>query len=194
MPTLAAIISALLEAGLDLTAPEVVDVLWFARHVGTDVQADAENRSDSTFADSRTRSHKTTGAVWKVEEPINSDAKVNVTDPFGEKRRLGIHVPSGGIGAALTPRSGLGMRVPGVAALPEPLKLARALRPLMRRRPSRTAFVLDEIGTVEQIADMRVIIPQMRPAPARWSGRRQSWSSAAFWSAREPFAMCARGG
>jgi hypothetical protein len=174
MSTLSAIASALLDAGLDLTAPEVVDVLWFARHIGVDVQAAAANPAESTAIDPLTLPQPAAEPSPDPDVPEDDDnlddidALLEMADPAGEEQSTGLHVASGGRGAGSALRSGLGIRVPGVASLSEPLKLARALRPLMRRRPSRTAFVLDEIGTVERIADMRIIVPHMRPAPARW--------------------------
>jgi tetratricopeptide (TPR) repeat protein len=174
MSILASITSALLDAGLDLTAPEVVDVLWFARHVGADVQAAAESPAESALPDPLTRPQPVPepspdpNVSERDDDPDEFEDLVEVPDPAGEEQSTGLHVASGDRGAGSGPRSGLGMRVPGVAALHDPLLLSRALRPLMRRRPSRTAFLLDEIGTVERIADMRVIIPHMRPAPARW--------------------------
>jgi hypothetical protein len=57
---------------------------------------------------------------------------------------------------------------PGVPALPGVLALARALRPLRRRMPSRTAVLLDEEATVRQAVDGGLLIPVHRPAPGRW--------------------------
>ena len=58
--------------------------------------------------------------------------------------------------------------VPGGEALPGALELARKLRPLSRRVPSRTRVYLDEAATAQRIAEERVWIPVLYPAPARW--------------------------
>ncbi|QKV95973.1 hypothetical protein HUT19_33080 [Streptomyces sp. NA02950] len=58
------------------------------------------------------------------------------------------------------------LRVP--AALPRRASLARALRPLTRRVPSRDVTVLDEEATVEGIVDTAQWSPVLRPAPSRW--------------------------
>jgi hypothetical protein len=60
------------------------------------------------------------------------------------------------------------VRSPGAAALPGTLAMARALRPLRRRMPSRTATILDEEETVRQAADGDLWIPASRPALDRW--------------------------
>jgi formylglycine-generating enzyme required for sulfatase activity len=48
------------------------------------------------------------------------------------------------------------------------MDLARALRPLMRKVPSRTRVDLDEEATVTQIAETEVWMPVVRPTPERW--------------------------
>lgn len=60
------------------------------------------------------------------------------------------------------------VRSPGAAALPGMLATARALRPLRRRMPSRTATVLDEEATVRAAVDSDLWIPVLRPALGRW--------------------------
>jgi serine/threonine protein kinase len=56
----------------------------------------------------------------------------------------------------------------GAPALPRPLEIARALRPLFRRVPSRSRFVLDVDETVRRLAEEGVCDPVLRPAPERW--------------------------
>lgn len=53
-------------------------------------------------------------------------------------------------------------------ALSNPLALARALRPLARRAPSRARFDLDTDATIHRFADERVLTPVLRPVPERW--------------------------
>ena len=63
---------------------------------------------------------------------------------------------------------GVPLRAPGAPALPHPLELARAFRPLTRRMPSWTVAILDEEATVERIAEERIWVPVTRPARERW--------------------------
>jgi hypothetical protein len=62
----------------------------------------------------------------------------------------------------------LPIKVAAAQALRNPLAIARSLRPLKRRVPSRTQSVLDEVATVQRIAEEKLWIPVMRPAPERW--------------------------
>jgi len=63
---------------------------------------------------------------------------------------------------------GLPFSVPAAPALRTRMDLARALRPLMRKVPSRTRVDLDEEATVTQIAETEVWMPVVRPTPERW--------------------------
>ncbi|MFE7595570.1 SAV_2336 N-terminal domain-related protein [Streptomyces sp. NPDC057494] len=60
------------------------------------------------------------------------------------------------------------VRVAGPPALPGRRELARALRPLKRRVPSRIRTVLDENATVSRIADHDHWVPVLAPAADRW--------------------------
>ncbi|HPE72261.1 MAG TPA: SAV_2336 N-terminal domain-related protein, partial [Candidatus Competibacter sp.] len=71
-------------------------------------------------------------------------------------------------GAASKPLAGRKIRVPGAAALPAALEIARALRPFSRRFPSRQRFVFDEEATVRHAADGGPLTPMLRPAMERW--------------------------
>ena len=63
---------------------------------------------------------------------------------------------------------GMPFSVPAAPALRTRLDLARSLRPLMRKIPSRSRFDLDEDATVTQIAETEVWMPVVRPSPERW--------------------------
>ncbi len=58
--------------------------------------------------------------------------------------------------------------VPDASAVGEPLNLARALRPLMRQVPSEWEMVLDEEATAEQMAELRLRLPVLKPALQTW--------------------------
>ena len=64
-------------------------------------------------------------------------------------------------------RHGQLLKIPDAPPLPEALRLARALRPLLRRVPSYSHFVLDEEATVRKMADQGLWLPQFLPAPER---------------------------
>lgn len=64
--------------------------------------------------------------------------------------------------------SALPFRTPEAPALPGRLDLARALRALVRRMPSRHMLELDEAATVQRIADAGIWLPALRPLPEPW--------------------------
>ncbi|MYR44021.1 SAV_2336 N-terminal domain-related protein, partial [Streptomyces sp. SID5910] len=66
------------------------------------------------------------------------------------------------------------VRVPMATALPHPLGLQRALRPLQHYRPPvrATALHLDEQATAEQAAETRLLLPVLRAATRRESRLR----------------------
>ena len=95
------------------------------------------------------------------------DARVP-RDPAGCRAgRAGRALPTG-----RQPGTGRGRRSVAcarrAAALPGSLALARALRPLRRRVPSRTRRVLDVAETVRRVAEEGVWLPALRPARDRW--------------------------
>jgi predicted Rossmann-fold nucleotide-binding protein len=60
------------------------------------------------------------------------------------------------------------LKAPGKRALPNTRMIARALRPLMKRVPSRTMIILDEEATAERSAEQGFFEPVMRPATTGW--------------------------
>ena len=69
---------------------------------------------------------------------------------------------------AETADSGLPLQVQAAPALPNARAMGRSLRSLMRKAPSRTQHVLDELATVDRIAQEGIWLPVLQPAPERW--------------------------
>jgi hypothetical protein len=154
---LARMLLALKAAGLDLDARELADALFLAprlrsaqqddREPGPKIRApplDREVVADAKQRDtSRSESPpaRTDVARLTPERPTSPTTKPDRVFPF---------------------------RSPTGRALPEPLRLARALRPLRRRRPSPHLRVLDELATARFIAHTGVWLPHLKPAPERW--------------------------
>lgn len=67
-----------------------------------------------------------------------------------------------------TPEQGLPIQVRAAPALQDAHSLARSLRPLMRKARSLTQAVLDEVETVNRIAEHDVWVPVLKRAPERW--------------------------
>ncbi len=66
------------------------------------------------------------------------------------------------------PPAGIPIQIPAAPALRARRDLAKALRPLMRKVPSRTATMFDADATTEQIAEQGIWTAVMAPAPERW--------------------------
>lgn len=62
----------------------------------------------------------------------------------------------------------LPIKAPDAPSLPQPLKLERALRPLIQRISSDREVVIDEQATAERIAQERIPIPVLKPALEPW--------------------------
>lgn len=62
----------------------------------------------------------------------------------------------------------LSFKAPNAPSLRQPLTLARALKPLMRRVPAGTNLVLDEAATSQRIADEGLWLPVLRPTLESW--------------------------
>src|SRR5262245_34697690 len=58
--------------------------------------------------------------------------------------------------------------VPGVPSLQHTLEINHAMRPLLRRVPSKRIIELDEESTTQQSAESRILMPVFRPGLERW--------------------------
>ncbi len=63
--------------------------------------------------------------------------------------------------------SGLPFRTPAARMLPHALSLARALRPLMQRVASQTIYQINEVATIEWIAETQIWLPILQGIPER---------------------------
>ena len=196
--------------GVDPTAGEIAEMLWLAKHL--DLPEETEGKvspEESSLGDIIIRpdlpdtqtgsslrkpfetSHVPPGrtvAKREFPQPLQTSIPPRPTEELNnpeEPGKAGIyrkapdtpHAPESGLG-------GLPFKTPAVSALPRELAVGRALRPLMRRVPSRTEFVLDEKMTVQSIADGGSWIPKLRPAPSRWLDvilLVDEWSSMVIW-------------
>ncbi|MCE7937100.1 MAG: hypothetical protein DYG90_00570, partial [Chloroflexi bacterium CFX6] len=152
--------------GRDPDRDEVADLLWLAAHIDAPaVSADAgEGRATPQPAEPSADTPAGAADVLPAVDSATDLAQAPGLDPDARD----IHLPASGDAAPGAAVAGLPFRSPAARALPAPLDVARALRPLMRRVPSRTRVVLDEDATVERIAQGGVVDPVFRPAMARW--------------------------
>jgi RNA polymerase sigma factor (sigma-70 family) len=154
-----------LSKGLELSAEEIADTLWLALQIEESqpelgVRAELkENPSQPTL---------------EQGEPEVLPAEI-LTHP-SELEETALNQPPDEPTAGIYPRnpqeslvgSGLSLRVPDAPSLREPLTLARALKPLMRRMPSGSTLVLDEAATTQQIAETGLWLPVLKPTLEPW--------------------------
>jgi|GEM_PF-1940628 len=158
------LIHTLNNIGLTITAEEIADILWLASNLDEpELSEKPETRTSQDQTDSHADIPKADVRKSGVQDkpvkslPEKESAKTGVYPPEPEDKKIS----DSGIG-------GLPFRSPAASALPGQLAIERALRPLMRKVPSRNRFVLDEEATVRQIAESDNWLPVMRPEPSRW--------------------------
>jgi hypothetical protein len=157
------LIGLLRDIGLDPTAEEVADMVWLASllpesHSTVEDKKQQEENSPSNTPppSSNDPSQRRTGESSQQTTKSDND-KVDLYSTATNPNDITEGVSGG-----------LPFRSPGTHALPGKLAMGRALRPLKKRVPSRTRFVLNEEATVERIADENNWIPVLKPAPRRW--------------------------
>jgi hypothetical protein len=62
----------------------------------------------------------------------------------------------------------LPVKIPEAVALRNRWEIAKVLRPLMRKVPSRTRQAIDEEATAMRIAEDKIWNPVVKPEPERW--------------------------
>jgi predicted ATPase/class 3 adenylate cyclase len=156
------IVAALRELGLEPTADDVRDAIWLALHMRP--VGDASGGPWSAGPSSPP------AASEQLEAPADRQPTPapEAAPPAPPAEEEAVHLA--GVPGARSPDGtrGVLVRTPGVPSLPDALGIGRALRPLMRRVPSRSQFLLDEQATVDRIVDEGLWLPVVRPGPSRW--------------------------
>jgi formylglycine-generating enzyme required for sulfatase activity len=157
-----ATLSALLkQLQLELDGEEIADLLWLAVQMGeVEVTSEIETPPEETQTEIEEAEIKPTEFLPTPPaaniEPSSTPAYVYLPPASDDKNQ-----------PQKTP-AGIPFKAPTAPGLRNPLVLARALRPLMRKVSSQTKKILDEEETVAQFAEKRILIPILKPAPERW--------------------------
>ncbi len=160
--------AALAGEKLDLSPELIADSLWLAAHM---MQRAMPKQLDTPLPPGPTP--RPPGPTSRPPAS-SSDSFTQQSEPTSTSRSLPTHyavqpavdvaaAPPTGTGATATP-----LQISSGPALPGKLAISRALRPLMRRVPSRTLRIIDEGATAAQIADTDLWVPVLRPRPERW--------------------------
>ena len=149
------LLAVLSAAGLTPTPRELLDALWLAEHIAVarePLRVQSPGPQPSTPAEAAPTSPAPTAS---------SPSSISTAEsPSTELYAAG----SGSSGSVQATAA----RSPAVPALRHKADLIRALRPLRRRSPSTTTFVVDEDATAARVAAEGLWLPVLRPAPARW--------------------------
>ncbi len=161
MISLPELIAALQNLNYEPTDEDIADMLWLALHMGPPGPEEPISHSEKDIERLDQAKESDDTRLESQPPPPQPDL---IPKPIADELYLvtqGEEIKASGPGA-------VPFETPKVSALPGTLGLARALRPLMRRVPSRTRFIVDEEMTAQQIAEQGIWLPVLNPAPARW--------------------------
>lgn len=150
-----ALAASLRNAGLAASVDDVRDILWLAEVRGPAVAGPSAPVTGPVMPDPDRK---------RLEgEPSAADAQVADTQALSTRDEPALYASAqrGRIAAGM-------LRVPGVAVLPAPAELRRALQPLARRVPSATRWQLDEEATATHKADTGAWRLCLQPLRERW--------------------------
>ncbi|MFF0743892.1 SAV_2336 N-terminal domain-related protein [Streptomyces sp. NPDC004111] len=160
---LVALLDGLHDLGIDPHPDELADALWLARWVPP-AHPDPAPGPGTPPADGAGGRTGTTGQAPPRPDVTPPRGTRVPTPPTAELAVPGPGAGPEGTGGAEGAGEGA-VRVPTAAALPQPLALQRALRPLRGyRAPARSlgAEGLDEEATADRAADTGVVVPVLR--------------------------------
>jgi formylglycine-generating enzyme required for sulfatase activity len=155
---------ACLQRALEFDDEDIADALWLATKLDTEEPTkpsrEQPGKEQSAAQQQETKAEQRSEQRQQSSESDASESKV----PLHLDRSSSPHRSS-------SPTSHLErvpFQTPSAPPLRKSLELGRALRPLMRKVPSRTEIVLDEEATATQIAEGNFYTPVFCPAPERW--------------------------
>ncbi|HEY9817372.1 MAG TPA: SAV_2336 N-terminal domain-related protein, partial [Candidatus Obscuribacterales bacterium] len=155
-PTIGQFAQRLAQLGLDLDGRDLADAVWLAQFMPQAVYTAPEPEAEPTPS----------SPIQTVEAP-SIPAAEPTTSLYIDDRPPSPPEPAESPEPQETPQ-GTPFPVPAAPALRTRLDLARSLRPLMRKVPSRNRYDLDEEATVTQIAETQLQLPVVRSQPERW--------------------------
>ncbi|NEP35179.1 formylglycine-generating enzyme family protein [Moorena sp. SIO3B2] len=179
-------IAILEQAGFDLTAREIAEILWLAIHLDEPIQESEESQqplpqqqsqsstvSQDQSQQSQQPSQASTVSQDQSQQPRNQTPDIQTDtqeSPLPEVTKPGadVYLPSSKPNKTKESREAIPIKVPAAVALRNSLALGRALRPLMRKVPSAIETILDQEATVYQIAESKIWLPVLKPASERW--------------------------
>ncbi|EKD05743.1 hypothetical protein SPLC1_S600010 [Arthrospira platensis C1] len=173
-----------LQQEFQLSAQDIADIFWLACHIDqySESVTPPEEASVSPLAEPPTDSSSSSQPPTEPapQPPTPEDSATTPPENLPENQPpapatpatpqppQGEIVPKSEPGETAAGGGGLPIPVPDAPSLREPLTLARALKPLMRRVSGGRDWVIDEVATSEQIASQGIWIPVLRPRLEPW--------------------------
>jgi formylglycine-generating enzyme required for sulfatase activity len=152
---------------LDCDAIDLADMLWLSQFMepGQVIQAEEQAPRQSVLPKS-----EPVRSISEQNSSVEDGLNIYVDEGRKEPAVESFDRTAADISSNKTPEKiqGTPFSVPAAPSLRTRLDLSRALRPLMRKVPSRTKFDLDEEATATQIAEIGVWLPVVKPRPERW--------------------------
>ena len=162
-PAIGSFIETLTNAQLDFDAIDLADMLWLAQFIEPTPSVQPEASNPQPTQQSGDRPPEPTPLSDSAEPALNLYPDAPPSRAQSQPER-----PPQTPDPKPAKPQGTPFSVPAAPALRTRLDLARSLRPLMRKVPSRSRFDLDEAATVNQIAETEVWMPIVRPTAERW--------------------------
>lgn len=162
------LLAALSRTRLDLTSEEIADSLWLALHIQRSAVSSPQNDTASLPISLPSASAPAPRIFHSPSTPHFSEPQKDPKIEPNTDRPAHLYVDPNGSSTSRSEEVELPFDTPEAPGLIGRLALARSLRPMMRRVPSRIELTLDEETTATQIAETDLWHPVSRPRQERW--------------------------
>ena len=146
---------------MEMSTEEIADTIWLALQIQESPSESVASDFSSVKEDIGASANKTT--PLKLQPPT-ADSNETPKNQDSETQKAKIYPWS----QQQTESLDLSLKTPNAPSLRQPLTLARALKPLMRRIPGNENPVVDEIATIERFANTRLWLPVLKPTLEPW--------------------------
>ena len=155
---------AALSKEVEMSAEEIADTIWLALQM-QEFQTESVSSSSSPEEKEINKQESQLDSETSPKTTPNTSDFEKTSAQLSTEQKAGVYPKS----QQKTSESlDISFKVPDAPSLREPLTLARALKPLMRRIPSGRELILDEAATIQQIADEKLWTPILKPTLEPW--------------------------
>jgi formylglycine-generating enzyme required for sulfatase activity len=151
--------------GVELGPIELAEILWLAVRMGGDFEDVVESRASVVEGEDANLVTETIQEQDAPATPLRSDIDYSPIADLVSDASSYLEQAEREPEKSIAP---LPVKVPDVPALNNRQAISRALRPLLRKVPSKVRWVVDEEATVIKIMEEGIWSPVVRPEPERW--------------------------